>query len=91
MLQFILAAFVALCPQIYGPPTDQQVIDALPQTDALRTEIMITKSPAQSLGQVVNGRLAVAHQWTCVAFYTEVTNEIRIRRVHVVYLDGAEK
>lgn len=77
MLQFILAAFVALCAQV--PPSDEQVVAALPRTEALRTDVTVTKS-------LVAGASRGA-QWQCVAYFTESTGDVAVRRVYVVYLE----
>src|SRR5215218_2821512 len=77
MLQFILA--VALCAQIPEPPTDRQVLASLPETDAVRTNISITKTPVwTATGEPL---------WTCAAFYTETRGGVQMRRVHVVDLE----
>jgi hypothetical protein len=76
MLQFILTA--ALCAQTLGPPTDAQVLAALPKTDAVRTDVSVTKQTAQTSGATV---------WVCVAYCTETLDGAPTRRVHVVYLE----
>lgn len=80
MLQFILAAFVALCAQV--PPTDDQVVAALPRTEALRTDVSVTKSLVASAGA------SRGAQWQCIAYFTETTGDVAVRRVYVVYLEA---
>jgi hypothetical protein len=77
MLQFVLAAFVALNAQVPEPPTDRQVLARLPETDAVRTNLSITKSPVMTVDGIV---------WACGVYYTEVVNGEPRRRVHVVDL-----
>lgn len=77
MLQFILA--VALCAQVPEPPTDRQILAALPETAAVRTGVSITKTPPPPGGTV----------WTCITYYTEVRDGVETRRLHVNYLERA--
>ena len=88
MTQFILAALVAFSTQIASQPTDEQVIAALPKTETLRTDLVIVKSPIRHPAVTQDARHPVAHQWACVVYYTEIVNDLTIRRVQVVYLDG---
>lgn len=83
MLQFILAAFVALCAQF--PPSDEQVVAALPRTEALRTDVCVVKNRVTGAGE------SRGAQWQCIAYFTETTGDVAIRRVYVVYLETGGK
>ena len=82
MLQLILATVVAVCAQLPEPPTDQQILAKLPETDAVRTQMSITKTPAKTADGTV---------WTCIVYYTETPDGVPMRRVHVVYLEKGRK
>jgi hypothetical protein len=77
MLQFILATVVAVCAQVPEPPADRQVLATLPETDAVRTQVSITKAPVKTADGTV---------WTCIAYYTESRDGVPVLRLHVVYL-----
>ena len=87
MLQFVLTAFVALNSQLPEPPTDAQVLAALPESSGVRGDVEITKSLIKHIGPKVGGARPAANQWTCIAYYDEAVNGVTIRRVHVVYLE----
>lgn len=84
MFQFVLA--VALSAQV--PPSDKQVLDALPSKGAM-TNVSITKSLIDFPTDFTSG--VVAGRWACVVSYTEVREDNRIPRLVVVYLDTESK
>ena len=87
MPQFIPAALVALGLQI-APPADAQVLAALPEGDAPRTDVSVVTSAVER-PPAPPGAERPARQWAGLVFYTETVGGVRIRRVQVVYLERA--
>jgi hypothetical protein len=91
MIPITLAALVTLGTQIATPPTDEQVLAALPKSDALRINVTISKNPSKYLRAQKDAERPVMNQWECVVYYTEVVEDVQIRRVQVMYLETARK
>jgi hypothetical protein len=76
MTQLVLAALVALAAQP-APPSDGEVLAALPPSESARAEVLIVKS---RVGPRAEGR------WSCVVYSTQGAGGAKQRRVEVVYL-----
>lgn len=87
MLPLALTALVALTPLLPEPPTDAQVLAALPEPAGTRGDVEITKILTASVRAKEEGVRPAAHRWTCIAYYNDVVNGVTTRRVHVAYLE----